>query len=212
MSKKPKTKQSFDVDVIKTPEGQVPTVDSFHRVIDGLFGEVLDTRKDIVKLIPNLEKELNNMREVLAQQMVLFEILNSSIKNLEEEIKEQGKKLSKLQKISTEPSQSTTAEADLTEQSKKAIAKLIQIELQEGTRPIYASLKGLEDEITKANVNTLKKVEKQLDNIKDQIDDLSSKTELQMLEILETINPSPVKSSSSSSSESKSTIKRKLPS
>ncbi|MBN1328730.1 MAG: hypothetical protein JXA54_04575 [Candidatus Heimdallarchaeota archaeon] len=212
MSKKPIPKQSFEVDVIKTPEGQVPTVDSFHRVIDGLFGEVLDTRKDIVKLIPNLENELNNMREVLAQQMVLFEILNSSIKNLEEEVKEQGKKLGKLQKIPTEPSQSTIAEADLTEQSKKAIAKLIQIELHEGTKPIYTSLKVLEDEITKANVNTLKKVEKQLDNIKDQIDDLSSKTELQMLEILETINPSPVKSATSSSSESKSATKRKLPS
>ncbi len=211
MSKKPKTKQSFDVDVIKTPEGQVPTVDSFHRVIDGLFGEVLDTRKDIVKLIPNLEKELSNLREILAQQMVLYELLNSSIKNIEEELSEQGKKISKIQKISSETPQSTTTEADLTDQSKKAIAKLIQTELNEGTKPIYASLKVLEDEITKSSANTLKKVEKQLDSIKDQIDDLSSKTELQMLEILETINPSPIKSSSSSS-ESKSTTKRKLPS
>jgi len=50
----------------------------------------------------------------------------------------------------------------------------------------------------------LKTVEKSLDNIKDQIDDLSSKTELQMLEIVESLNLSPTKSSSrSSSSKSK---------
>ena len=193
MSKNPKTKQKFDIDVIKTPEGHVPTVDSFHKVIDGLFGEVLDTRKDIAKLIPNLEKELGNLREILAQQMVLFEIINDNISKLEKEIKAQDKKITKIQKTTTDLSVGGQTEADLTEETKKALAKLVRRELQIGTKPIYDSLKLLENEISKSSAATLKKVEKQLDNIMDQIDDLSSKSELQMLEILESVNQEPIK-------------------
>ncbi len=199
MSKNPKTKQKFDIDVIKTPEGHVPTVDSFHKVIDGLFGEVLDTRKDIAKLIPNLEKELGNLREILAQQMVLFEIINDNISKLEKEIKAQDKKITKIQKTTTDLSVGGQTEADLTEETKKALAKLVRSELQIGTKPIYDSLKLLENEISKSSAATLKKVEKQLDNIMDQIDDLSSKSELQMLEILESVNQEPIKRHTKSS-------------
>ncbi|MHA1503614.1 MAG: hypothetical protein ACTSPT_00330, partial [Candidatus Heimdallarchaeota archaeon] len=56
------------------------------------------------------------------------------------------------------------------------------------TKPLYTSLKEIETKLTKSNDTTLKKVEKSLDVIQDQIDDLSSKTELQMLEILESVN------------------------
>ncbi|MGC9777899.1 MAG: hypothetical protein HZR80_01490 [Candidatus Heimdallarchaeota archaeon] len=199
MSKNPKTKQKFNIDVIKTPEGHVPTVDSFHKVIDGLFGEVLDTRKDIAKLIPNLENELGNLREILAQQMVLFEIINDNIFKLEKEIKAQDKKITKIQKTTTDLSVGGQTEADLTEETKKALAKLVRRELQIGTKPIYDSLKMLENEISKSSAATLKKVEKQLDNIKDQIDDLSSKSELQMLEILESVNQEPIKRQTKSS-------------
>ena len=208
MSKNPKAKQKFDIDVIKTPEGHVPTVDSFHKVIDGMFGEVLDTRKDIAKLIPNLEKELGNLREILAQQMVLFEIIQNSISKLEKEIKSQYKKITKIQKVTTDLSAGGQAEADLTEETKKAIAKLVRSELQTGTKPIYDSLKLLENEISKSSATTLKKVEKQLDNIKDQIDDLSQKSELQMLEILESVNQEPIKRTTKSSTSTRTTKKK----
>jgi hypothetical protein len=206
MSKK-KPKESFDINVIKTPEGQVPTVESFHKVIDGLFGEVLDTRKDIAKLIPNLEKELNNLREILAQQMVLFEVINSNIEKLAEEIKSQGKKIIKIEKATGEIESPGLSEVELTVESKKAIAKLMKDELKTGTKPLTDSLKILERDIAKTGTDTLKKVEKQLANIMDQIDDLSSKSELQMLEILESVNQSPVKTQSKSTSR---TTKKKL--
>jgi hypothetical protein len=208
MSKK--SKESFDINVIKTPEGQVPTVESFHKVIDGLFGEVLDTRKDIAKLIPNLEKELNSLREILAQQMVLFEIINSNIEKLAEQIDKQDKKITKIQKTTSDVSQPGLVEVELTTDSKKAIAKLMQDEFKSGTKPISDALKALEADLAKAGSSSIKTVEKQLSNIKDQIDDLSSKSELQMLEILESVNQSPVRSKPKSTSSTKSSTKKKL--
>lgn len=205
-----KSKQSFNVDVIKTPEGQVPTVESFHRVIDGLFGEVLDTRKDIAKLIPNLEKELTGLREILAQQRVLFEVINDSISNLQTQIVEQDKKLAKIQKATTGIEKSSMTEAELTDDSKKAIAKVIQSELKSSTKPIADALTVLQKEVKKSSTSSLTTVEKQLDNIKDQIDDLSSKSELQMLELLESVNQTPVRSSKSSSSTKTTSSKKKL--
>ncbi|NHJ40815.1 MAG: hypothetical protein FK731_12360 [Asgard group archaeon] len=168
----------------------------------------MDTRKDIAKLIPNLEKELNNLREILAQQMVLFEVINTNIDKLATEVKNQGKKISNIEKTSGELEKSGLSEVELTDESKKAIAKLMKDELKDGTKPLTDSLKILEKEIDKAGTDTLKKVEKQLATILDQIDDLSSKSELQMLEILESVNQSPMKSQSKSSS--KSTTKKKL--
>ena len=210
MNKSPKSKQKFDIDVIKTPEGHVPTVESFHKVIDGLFGEVLDTRKDIVKLIPNLEKELSSLREILAQQMIVFEVINDNISKLENEIKDQSRKISKIQKITTDTKEKQLSEANLTAESKRAIAKLVKDELKEGTKPIHEALKLLEKVVAKSEIDTLKKVEKQLANLRDQIDDLSSKTELQMLEILESVNQEPVRRTTKSTSSTTKTTKRKL--
>jgi hypothetical protein len=209
MSKK--SKESFDIKVIKTPEGQVPTVESFHSVIDGLFGEVLDTRKDIAKLIPNLEKELTNLRDVIAQQMVLFEVINSNIEKLSEKIDEQDKKIAKIQKSASEASQSSLVEVELTTDSKKAISKLVRDEFNVGIKPVNDAIKALKTDITKMDIDQLKKVEKELSNIQDQIDDLSSKSELQMLEILESVNQSLVKSKPKTTTTSKSsTTKKKL--
>jgi len=187
MSKTPRKKQEIDVKVIKTPEGQIPTIESFHSVVDGLFGEILDTRKDVAKLIPNLEKELKNLKEILAQQMVLFEIMNENIQKLDKEMKTHSKKISQLEN-SLANQDVKQAKADLTTEAKKAISNLIKSELVIATKPLYTSLKEIETKLTKSNDTTLKKVEKSLDVIQDQIDDLSSKTELQMLEILESVN------------------------
>ncbi|MHA1440350.1 MAG: hypothetical protein ACTSPK_00620 [Candidatus Heimdallarchaeota archaeon] len=187
MSKTPRKKQEIDVKVIKTPEGQIPTIESFHSVVDGLFGEILDTRKDVAKLIPNLEKELKNLKEILAQQMVLFEIMNENIQKLDKEMKTHSKKISQLENSLANQDVKQT-KADLTTEAKKAISNLIKSELVIATKPLYTSLKEIETKLTESNDTTLKKVEKSLDVIQDQIDDLSSKTELQMLEILESVN------------------------
>ena len=210
MSKSPKSKQKFDIDVIKTPEGHVPTVESFHKVIDGLFGEVLDTRKDIVKLIPNLEKELSSLREILAKQMIVFEVINDNISKLENELKDQSRKITKIQKLATDTKEKQLSEADLTAESKRAIAKLVKDELKEGTKPIHEALKHLEKVVAKSETVTMKKVEKQLTNLRDQIDDLSSKTELQMLEILESVNQEPVRRTTKSIGSTTKTTKKKL--
>ncbi|NHJ87144.1 MAG: hypothetical protein FK734_16895 [Asgard group archaeon] len=211
MSKSPKKKQKFDIDVIKTPEGQVPTVDSFHKVVDGLFGEVLDTRKDIAKLLPNLEKELDNLREILAEQMIIFEIISRNIEALQKELNNQAGTISKILKASEIDQKSGSSETLLADESKKEILKLITSELKNNLKPINDSISDLDTNIKKSSDQTMKKVSKDLESIKDQIDDLSSKTELQMLEILESVNqePSSIKESKSSSS-SKSSTKKKL--
>ena len=208
MNDSSKRKREIKIEAIKTPNGHVPTVETFHKVIDGLFGEVLETKKDIAKLIPNLEKELDNLREILAQQMILFEIINDRIEKLEKTISEQGKGIAKIQKSIESTKGASSTEAELTEESKRAIAKVIKSELDLGTKPLISKIEILEKEIAKSKADTLKEMQKNLDNIKDQIDDLSSKTELQMLEILESINsPTPSKSKSSSSN---SKSKKKL--
>ncbi|NHJ03220.1 MAG: hypothetical protein EAX90_00180 [Candidatus Heimdallarchaeota archaeon] len=208
MNDSSKRKREIKIEAIKTPEGQVPTVETFHKVIDGLFGEILDTRKDIAKLIPNLEKELDNLREILAQQMILFEIINNNVEKLENAFIDQAKNISKIQRAVDSPKESGSTEAELTEESKKAIAKVIKGELAIGTKPIYDQIKDLEKQITKSKSETLSAVKDSLDNIKDQLDDLSSKSELQMLEILESLNLEPSQSDSKSRSTSKT--KRKL--
>jgi len=188
MSKNTRKKQEIEVKVIKTPEGQIPTIESFHSVVDGLFGEILDTRKDVAKLIPNLEKELKNLKEILAQQMVLFEIMNNNIQKFEKEMKSHSKKITQLEDSITNEQDNRKTEADLTTEAKKTISRLIKSELDMATKPLYNSLKQIESNLTKSKVDTTKKVEKSLEVIRDQIDDLSSKTELQMLEILESVN------------------------
>lgn len=212
MTDSSKKKQEFQIEAIKTPEGNVPTVESFHKVIDGLFGEVLDTRKDIAKLIPNIEKELENLREILAQQMVLFEIINANVVKIENQFKDQEKNILKILKETEGVKSTATAEVELTEESKKAIARVITTELDENIRPINESIKKLKSDIAKSASDTEKMVDSKLSNIKDQLEDLSSKTELQMLEILESLNQQPSeKSSTKSSSSSKSDTKKKLP-
>ena len=188
MSKKSRKKEEIDVKVIKTPEGQIPTIESFHSVVDGLFGEILDTRKDVAKLIPNLEKELKNLKEILAQQMVLFEIINDNVKKLDTELKTHSKKITHLEGTLAAEQSIKKAEADLTPEAKKAISKLIKGELDDAIKPLTTSLKQIETKLAKSKDDTIKNVEKSLDVIRDQIDDLSSKTELQMLEILESVN------------------------
>jgi hypothetical protein len=210
MSRSPKSKQKFDIDVIKTPEGHVPTVESFHKVIDGLFGEVLDTRKDIVKLIPNLEKELSSLREILAQQMIVFEVINDNIAKLENELKDQSKKITKIQKIADDTEERELSKAELTAESKKEIARLVKDELKESTKPIHEALKLLEKSVTKTEADTLKKFEKQLTNLRDQIDDLSSKTEIQMLEILESVTQDHERRTTKTQSSTAKTTKKKL--
>lgn len=195
MNKSSKMKQEYKIDTIKTPTGNVPTVESFHKVVDGLFGEVLDTRKDIAKLIPNLEKELHNLKEILAQQMVLFEIINNNINKIERVLKIQGKEIAKVHQATELADRGNLAEVGLSNESIREVKKLIQTELAKGIKPINDSLKQLDREITSSNRETMKIVEKNLDTIKDQIDDLSSKTELQMLEIVESLNQSPTRTS-----------------
>ena len=188
MSKNTRKKEQIEVNVIKTPEGQIPTIESFHSVVDGLFGEILDTRKDVAKLIPNLEKELKNLKEILAQQMILFEIMNDNIQKLEKEMKTHSKKITQLEDSISDGQDTRKSEANLTAESERAISKLIKSELNLATKPIYTSLKVIESKVANSNDESLKKVEKSLDVIRDQLDDLSSKTELQMLEVLESVN------------------------
>ncbi|MBD3191726.1 MAG: hypothetical protein GF308_13850 [Candidatus Heimdallarchaeota archaeon] len=182
------TKKEFEIHTIKTPKGQVPTIESFHKVVDGLFTEVLDTRKDFAKLLPNLENELELMRKILAQQRILFETLTERMKKLEEQLQKQDGKIDKLDKKQSELIISEPTQAELTDDSKKIITKLIRTELKKNTKPLINSLEQLKQEIVETKKENSEQIDQAIIKLKDQIEDLSSKTELQLLEILETLN------------------------
>lgn len=182
------TKKEFEIQTIKTPKGQVPTIESFHKVVDGLFTEVLDTRKDFAKLLPNLKEELENIRKILAQQRIFFEILTERMEKLEQNLQQQEIKIDQLAKKQSELTISEPTEAELTNDSRKIIAKLIQTEIKKNTKPFIDSLEKVKQEIAETKKENSEQMEKAIIKLKDQIEDLSSKTELQLLEILETLN------------------------
>ncbi len=121
--------------------------------------------------------------------------MSDNINKIKKVLKIQGKEIAKVQQATELAGNGNLAEVGLSNESIREVRKLIQTELVKGVKPISDSLKQLDRQITSSNKETMKTVEKSLENIKDQIDDLSSKTELQMLEIVESLNQSPSKTS-----------------
>ncbi|MEA2071428.1 MAG: hypothetical protein U9O98_09070, partial [Asgard group archaeon] len=151
----------------------------------------LDTRKDIVRLFPNLEQELTELRKIMAHQQVIFEKMSDQITTLEKESKKQSQTIADLKKETGKIDTSGAIEATLSTKSKKSISSLIKKRIEENIQPIQEEIVELKTALQKTTQDNIEKMEKRIDLLKDQVEDLSSKTELQMLEILESVNKKP---------------------
>jgi hypothetical protein len=201
MSKKDPIRK-IEVEALKTPEGQVPTVEGLQAVAEGLFEEVLETRKDIARLIPNLEKELQELRKAIADQTVLTEITTKHLQELKKEITEEVRKTAKIQREMKQPDQ---LEAALTSDSQKNITRLVRKEVKKQTKLVLDSLIQMEKDIASSKKELAKRMDEQIQTLTEQLDDLSSKTELQLLEILESLNQKPLSSNNTKQSKGKNT-------
>ncbi len=81
-----KKKVTIQIDAISTPKGNVPTVDSLERVVNGL--NILDseislatdeTRKDVLVRIKDLEKELMGVKKLISEMAISFEAVTEKL-------------------------------------------------------------------------------------------------------------------------------------
>jgi hypothetical protein len=81
-----KKKVTIQIDAISTPKGNVPTVDSLERVVNGL--NILDSeislatdeaRKDVLVRIRDLEKELMGVKKLTSEMAISFEAVTEKL-------------------------------------------------------------------------------------------------------------------------------------
>jgi len=85
-----KKKVTIQIDAISTPKGNVPTVDSLERVVDGL--NILDSeismasdeaRKDVLVRIRDLEKELMGIKKLISEMAISFEAVTEKLSGVD---------------------------------------------------------------------------------------------------------------------------------
>jgi uncharacterized phage infection (PIP) family protein YhgE len=85
-----KKKVTIQIDAISTPKGNVPTVDSLERVVNGL--NILDSeislatdeaRKDVLVRIKDLEKELMGVRKLISEMAISFEAVTEKLSGVD---------------------------------------------------------------------------------------------------------------------------------
>jgi hypothetical protein len=86
----PKKKVTIQIDAISTPKGNVPTVDSLERVVNGL--NILDSeislatdeaRKDVMVRIKDLEKELMGVKKLISEMAISFEAVTEKLSGVD---------------------------------------------------------------------------------------------------------------------------------
>jgi hypothetical protein len=85
-----KKKVTIQIDAISTPRGNVPTVDSLERVVNGL--NILDSeislatdeaRKDVLIRIKDLEKEIMGVKKLISEMAISLEAAAEKLNNVE---------------------------------------------------------------------------------------------------------------------------------
>ncbi|WXG40965.1 MAG: hypothetical protein WED07_09380 [Candidatus Freyarchaeum deiterrae] len=80
-----KEKVKIQIDAIKTPAGDVPTVDSLKRVVDGLNvmnSDMANLGTDVSKNMSSMDKELRNIRKLIAEETVSFEVMSQKLEKV----------------------------------------------------------------------------------------------------------------------------------
>ncbi|MHA1237750.1 MAG: hypothetical protein ACTSSJ_00650 [Candidatus Odinarchaeia archaeon] len=75
------------LEIIKTPKGDVPTINTIKDIVNGLNiinSEVNSLEVNLADFISNFKAELNALRKLMAEQTIMIEKLNENIKIFEE--------------------------------------------------------------------------------------------------------------------------------
>ncbi|MHA1276513.1 MAG: hypothetical protein ACTSQI_03050 [Candidatus Helarchaeota archaeon] len=101
---------SIQIEAIKTPLGEVPTLESFKRLIEGLNilnADMIRTQEtvnsEVWKSMSGIEKELKSLRKIISEELIahaaIKENINELNKRLEQIAKNQDEKLKELSKL-----------------------------------------------------------------------------------------------------------------
>lgn len=89
-----KDKVKIQIDSIKTPLGDVPTVDSLKRVVDGLNllnSDIVNLAADSAKNMSAIDKELRNIRKLIAEETVSFEVMSQKLEKVSNQLEQLAK-------------------------------------------------------------------------------------------------------------------------
>lgn len=84
-----KEKVKIQINSIKTPLGDVPTVDSLKRVVDGLNllnSDMVNFNADTAKNMSAIDKELRNIRKLIAEETVSFEVMSQKLEKVSNQL------------------------------------------------------------------------------------------------------------------------------
>ncbi len=101
-----KEKVKIQIEAIKTPAGEVPTVESLKRVVNGLNtlnSDMVNLSMNVASNMSAIDKELRNIRKLVAEETVSFEVMSQKLekvsKQLEALVKSEKEKWETLQGI-----------------------------------------------------------------------------------------------------------------
>ncbi|MHA1208044.1 MAG: hypothetical protein ACTSRF_02210 [Candidatus Freyarchaeota archaeon] len=145
----PDNKVKIQIDSIRTPAGDVPTVDSLKRVVDGLNilnSDIDKLNVDMARNMSAIDKELRNIRKLIAEETVSFEVMSQKLEKVSNQLerlaKSEKEKWDTLQEIMIDVGQilkgfqatleehSTRVEKRINE-TLKALAEIITITVKE---------------------------------------------------------------------------------
>ena len=94
-------KISIKIEAIKTPLGQVPTLESFKQVLEGLNvlnADMIRTQElvnnEMFKTMAGIEKELKSLRKLISEEIISFEAIKEDVNTV-------NKRLDKIEKDQT---------------------------------------------------------------------------------------------------------------
>ncbi|MDD1778873.1 MAG: hypothetical protein LUQ65_11980 [Candidatus Helarchaeota archaeon] len=95
-------KISIKIEAIKTPLGQVPTLESFKQVLEGLNvlnADMIRTQElvnnEMFKTMAGIEKELKGLRKLISEEIISFEAIKEDVNTV-------NKRLDKIEKDQVE--------------------------------------------------------------------------------------------------------------
>ena len=95
-------KISIKIEAIKTPLGQVPTLESFKQVLEGLNvlnADMIRTQEmvnnEMFKTMAGIEKELKSLRKLISEEIISFEAIKEDVNTV-------NKRLDKIEKDQAE--------------------------------------------------------------------------------------------------------------
>lgn len=89
-----KDKVKIQIDSIKTPAGEVPTVESLKNVVTGL--NILNSDMDylntnVARNMTAIDKELRNIRKLIAEETVSFEVMSQKLEKVSNQLERLAK-------------------------------------------------------------------------------------------------------------------------